>query len=285
MINRFVKAIISILFLAGYKCYSAVCYITKKKSPSTLVVLTYHSITNNQRQKFIRQMEMLKRYHVVFPDTKIPLNAGRHYVAITFDDGFECIAQNALPELVKRDIPATLFIPTGYLGQRPGWITNLKSNIINESVMNAEQLQSLPTNFIRIGSHSVTHRFLTHLDEAEAMQELVGSKVCLENLLSREITSLSLPYGAYDSTLLDLAKRAGYTRIFSSWPIFPPAMLDGFLLGRIPASPDETALEFRLKMMGAYQWLPVGISLKRKVCSVLRINNVAGYPSEKKTWG
>ena len=257
----------------------------RKTSPVNLVVLTYHSIRGDQRQGFVRQMAILKRYHLVFADTEEPLNAGGHHVAITFDDGFENFAENALSELVEHGIPAMLFIPTGYLGQKPGWISNQRNTFTNESVMRPEQLQTLPEDVIRIGSHSVTHRFLTLMDEAEVMQELIGSKLCLENLLHRKITSLSLPYGAYDSTVLDLAKIAGYMRIFSSWPILPSSRSDSFLLGRIPVSPDDTALEFRLKIMGAYQWLPIGISLKRKVYDALRIHNVAGYPSENKTWG
>jgi peptidoglycan/xylan/chitin deacetylase (PgdA/CDA1 family) len=285
MINRLLKAIISIVFFVGYKFYSAIYYISKKKSPSTFVVLTYHAISNDQQHKFARQMEMLKNYHPIFPDTKTDLDAGRHYVAVTFDDGFENVVENALPELVKRNIPATLFIPTGYLGKKPGWIINLKNNKINEPVMNVVRLQSLQTDLIRIGSHSVNHRSLTQLHEEEAMLELVDSKMYLETLLHGKITSFSFPYGAYNNIVLELAKKAGYKNVFCSWPLFPPSMMNGFLIGRTPASPDETALEFRLKIMGAYQWLSIGISLKRKVYTVLRINNFTGYAFEKKTWG
>jgi len=285
MINRFVKLFISILFLAGYKCYCAVYHSIRKKSPATLVVLTYHAITSNQRLNFVRQMDMLKKYHLIFSDTRIDLNAGRHYVAVTFDDGFESVVENALPELVKRGIPATLFIPSGHLGQRPGWITNLNNTNFNESVMSPGRLQSIQSDLLKIGSHSVTHRSLTQLQEQETMKELVDSKMKLETLLHDKITSFSFPYGAYNTTVLKLAKKAGYTSVFCSWPIFPLSRMNGFLIGRTPASPDDTALEFRLKIMGAYQWLPVGISLKRKVYTVLKFNNFAGSPSAKRIWG
>ena len=270
------------MFLLGYKCYSTACHIFKKKSPSTLTILTYHSITSDQHQKFIRQMDMLKKYHPIFPGTKIEPNDGRHYVAVTFDDGFECIVENALPELIKRDIPAMFFIPTGYLGQKPGWITDLNNKNINEPVMSPGRLQSLQTELIKIGSHSITHRSLTQLQEQETMKELVDSKMKLETLLHNKITSFSFPYGAYNSTVLEMVKKAGYTSVFCSWPIFSLSKTNGFLIGRTPASPDDTALEFRLKIMGAYQWLPVGISLKRQVYTVLRFNNFAGSPSSKR---
>lgn len=284
MINRLLKIFISVLFLISYRCYLLIRSLINKNSPSTLVILTYHSISDTQRQNFIRQINMLRRYHTIFPDAEIPLDTGRHFVALTFDDGFECVVEKAIPELLKRNIPATLFIPTGYLGQRPGWITNQESNTINESVMTPEQLLSLPTDFIQIGSHTARHRFLTLLNEEEALAELVDSKKCLEELLHSQIACLSLPYGAYNNNVLALAKRAGYLKVFCSWPLSPLSGSDGFLLGRITASPDDWGLEFWLKIMGAYQWLLLGISMKRKVYNLLKINTSNNYRCKDEMW-
>jgi len=283
MSKRLVKMFISIIFLAGYTCYQAVCHALRKKISPVLIVLNYHSINRNQRKRFARQMNILKRYHLVFSDTDIQMNSLRHFVAITFDDGFVSVVENALPELINYNIPATIFIPTGYMGQRPGWPTFQNTDLTNESVMGPEQLQSLPKDCIRIGSHSISHRFLTLLDKDDAMHELVGSKSYLENLLNRRISTLSLPYGAYDSTVLELASSSGYRRVFGSWPMYPLSRPENFFVGRIPVGPDDWALEFRLKIMGAYQWLPIGILLKRKVYKALKISYFAGYPSKQKT--
>ena len=50
-------------------------------------------------------------------------------VAITFDDGCEEFIRCAVPELVARNIPATIFITTGYSGERFWWdeVSNLMS--------------------------------------------------------------------------------------------------------------------------------------------------------------
>lgn len=270
MTNRVAKAIISVIFLAGYTCYSAICRALGKRPLSTLSVLTYHSITRDHLPRFVRQMDMLQKYHPVFPDETIDLTTGQHYAAVTFDDGFDCVVENALPELIKRNIPATLFIPSGYLGQRPGWIENQNNNNYSEPVMTIQRLQSFNTALIKIGSHSVHHRSLTQLQEEEALKELADSKKHLESLLKIKITSFSFPYGAYNDTTLKLAEHTGYAHVFCSWPIFPPSKINGFLIGRTPASPDDTALEFRLKLMGAYQWLPIGITMKRHLLKVLK---------------
>ncbi len=42
-------------------------------------------------------------------------------VSITFDDGCEDFVRHAVPELVSRNIPATIFIATGYAGKRFWW--------------------------------------------------------------------------------------------------------------------------------------------------------------------
>ena len=44
----------------------------------------------------------------------------RRCVAVTFDDGCDHFAANAVPDLMKKEIPATVFVTTGYSGQ-PFW--------------------------------------------------------------------------------------------------------------------------------------------------------------------
>ena len=50
----------------------------------------------------------------------VELNAGGHYVAVTFDDGFENFVGEALPELVKRKVPAAMFVIVGALDKSFG---------------------------------------------------------------------------------------------------------------------------------------------------------------------
>ncbi|MFY9397394.1 MAG: polysaccharide deacetylase family protein, partial [Desulfomonilia bacterium] len=185
------------------------------------------------------------------------------------------LIDNALPELEKRAIPAMLFIPTGSLGKKPGWITNAKNRNIDETVMSASQVRSIWSRLVRIGSHGVTHRDLTRLTREEAMQELRDSREHLEELLGERVGSFAFPFGRYDKSVLDLAGRAGYGKVFCSWPQYPPYKAGGFLLGRVDTSPDDWDLEFRLKIMGAYRWLPVGIRFKRYVYGLFKVNEPA----------
>jgi len=116
---------------------------------------------------------------------------------------------------------------------------------------------------VAIGSHTVTHPELPCLDEKEARRELCQSREELRAILDKDINLLSFPHGTYNQKLLELSQQTGYTRVFSS----EPAFLDpqGYLAGRIDVQPTDWRIEFRLKLLGAYSWLPFAFPLKRKM--------------------
>jgi peptidoglycan/xylan/chitin deacetylase (PgdA/CDA1 family) len=121
-----------------------------------------------------------------------------------------------------------------------------------------------------IGSHSVTHRRLTELSPSEALAELTKSRQVLEKILERNVESFALPYGACNPDVLRLAAEAGYQRVFLSEPVNSRGGAAGFVYGRIAVSPTDWVMEYRLKILGAYRWLPMGIATKRRILNVLR---------------
>jgi len=107
-------------------------------------VLFYHGIPGPQRALFAAHMDALLRVaHPVKSDFNGPLESGIHYVAVTFDDAFESVVDYALPELEKRGIPCTVFVPTVYCGKHPGWITDETHEAYSEIVMSSEQIVQL----------------------------------------------------------------------------------------------------------------------------------------------
>lgn len=116
------------------------------------VVLIYHRIAQPQAdpwnisvspRNFADHMEILRRFAVprTFGDFAGRLNAGdpEPGVAVTFDDGY---ADNllALPILEAQDVPATIFVVSGAVGNPPAFWWDLLTRIFLETPRLPQQL-------------------------------------------------------------------------------------------------------------------------------------------------
>ena len=117
MLKRSIKLLVSLLFFAACSIAAVVRRVMRRAPTPNVLVLYYHAVPSEQRLNFARQLDMLLRWATpIAADFKsIPAN-GTRYAAVTFDDGLQSFAHNALPELEKRNIPASLFVVAGKLG-------------------------------------------------------------------------------------------------------------------------------------------------------------------------
>jgi peptidoglycan/xylan/chitin deacetylase (PgdA/CDA1 family) len=262
MFKRILKLAISTWFFTVALLVALLRRLGGKSPQALCVVLYYHSVPLESRCKFARQMDTLVRWTKPVPaDSRAPLSPGISYSAVTFDDGFESFLQNASPELEKREIPSTVFVVTGSLGRLTNW------EGYPEKIMSRDQLLQLPSRLVTIGSHTVTHPALPNVSEEVAMYELSESREQLEESLQRKITLFSFPYGAFNEGLVKCCKEAGYERVFTTLPFPAFADLCEFATGRVCVEPTDWRIEFLLKLFGAYRWLPLAFSLKRKLLS------------------
>lgn len=233
-----------------------------KKIPACGVTLYYHAIQTEDRIAFARQMDAVLRQCTPVSLACIPrLLAGRRYVAIAFDDGFENVVVNAIPELVKRNIPATLFVTANALGKLAEWWPG-QSVERYQRIITEEELRQLPDPLVTIGSHTMTHPFLTQVDRADAERELRESRSRLEQILEQEVTLFSFPYGDFNDAVVEWCREIGYQRVFTSLPRSALREND-YVNGRVAADPSDWPLEFYLKLSGAYNWAPYASSAKR----------------------
>lgn len=260
MFKRILKLAISMAFFTAAFLKVLSLRLAGKSPEALCVVLYYHSVPVNSRNKFARQMDTLLRWtRPISADSKCSLTTGMMYSVVTFDDGFESFLENALPELEEREIPSTVFVVAGNLGRATDW------EGYPEKIMSREQLLQLPSRLVTIGSHTLTHPVLPNVPEEVAMSELAESRKQLEESLQRRITLFSFPYGAFNNELVKCCKAAGYERIFTTLPFAAFADPDQFVTGRVCVEPTDWQIEFLLKLFGAYRWLPLAFSLKRKL--------------------
>ncbi|MBS0284974.1 MAG: polysaccharide deacetylase family protein [Proteobacteria bacterium] len=244
---------------------------TRRLRPSRprLTILYYHAVPAADAALFDRHMAWLAANANIVPaDHEGPLDPRRLNVAVTFDDAFQSVMDHALPALRKHNIPTTIFVPTGWLGQTPGWQMETDADRA-ERVMDAAALRSLPKELFRFGSHTVSHPRLSRLDRAGRLRELRDSRAALEELFGGPIDTLAFPYGDHDDPTLDDAKAAGYRFVYSILPEDVPPAGGGLLRGRTAVDAHDPMDLFRLKAEGAFAWLPVAIRVKRMVRGAL----------------
>jgi peptidoglycan/xylan/chitin deacetylase (PgdA/CDA1 family) len=228
-----------------------------KESKRRCVILYYHSVAPAERKLFARQLDVLLRHAMPISVGYSAVLPNGQCVGVTFDDAFENFVTTALPELKERRIPVTVFVITQALGRAFGPAGN------SERVMSAQQLMALPQDLVTIGSHTETHPMLTQIADEGSRREIVESRNQLEELLHRKITLFSFPFGDFSESLCHVCREAGYQRIFTTLPLFALAEPDEFIVGRVRVDPTDWPLEFRLKLAGAYRWLPMAFRLKR----------------------
>lgn len=262
--KRFIKLVVSsIVFLID--CF--INWILKlfNKTRATCVILYYHAVYPEEKKAFAQQMDDLLRWTKPIAINEIGLlKPGGRYCAVTFDDGFECVREHALPVLAKRNIPAALFVPSGCLGQPPPWLDERYIDHKNV-VMTEKQLNSLDKKLVLIGSHGRTHQNLLQISPDEARKEIIQSKKELGDILNTPIETISFPHGDFNQTHIDIAIQEGYRQAYSILPELIYAASAGFVRGRIKVDPSDWRMEFRLKLLGAYRWLPAAFALKRKI--------------------
>ena len=254
--KRAIKLGIALCFYCGSRLRRGLQIMLGREPAGTCVVLYYHAVPAHLRGRFAKQMDVLTRCATpIRADHQEALAPGRHHVVITFHDAFVSVKDNAVPELMKRKIPSTIFVPTGYLGQHPGWIKDETHSDFGETVLDANGLKSLDREYVLLESHTVHHPSLPKLDESEAREELVKSKVELESILERSVDLLAFPYGDYNDKIVDWSKQAGYQRVFAIQPNVAFSNPKEFVTGSCSVSPGDWNLEFKMKLMGAYSWL------------------------------
>ena len=128
-------------------------------------------------------------------------------VLITFDDGFADFYTDALPILEENGFPATMYIPTGLVGNADHWL-NQQSQ---KPTMSWSQIIEIDKAGIECGSHSLTHPQLDTLAPARARSEISDSKHILEDHLGHTAPSFSYPHGYYNTAVRELVQSAGYS--------------------------------------------------------------------------
>jgi len=187
-------------------------------------ILIYHSMaphtpTQSPLQKyydvapeaFIRQMEYLKNenYTVIDLDSlvgalKRNIRLPPKSVVLTFDDGWRSQYSYAFPVLKKYGFTATFFIYTDVID--------------HNYFLTWDQVRLMRNSGMTIGGHTKSHPYLPDIhDSAQLREEIIGSKLIIEDQIRAKINLFAYPFGHYRDEVIGIVKEAGYTAARSTY--------------------------------------------------------------------
>jgi peptidoglycan/xylan/chitin deacetylase (PgdA/CDA1 family) len=126
---------------------------------------------------------------------------------ITFDDGDKSIYRYAFPILKKYGVRAVVFLIVDYIGKDDYWDMALIGG--RSPHLSWDEIHEMREWGIEFGSHTMSHRNLTKLPQAEVEYELRESKRTLEQRLGH-VDCLSYPFNRANCDVVRQVQRAGY---------------------------------------------------------------------------
>lgn len=168
-----------------------------------LPILTYHSLDETgspvsvSPAMFRRHLAALERAGYTVLPLGEALERDERVVALTFDDGYAAVYEQALPLLASYGWRATVFAVSDYVGRDNAW-PGQPPFVPPGRLLSWEALRELVSLGWEVGAHSRTHPDLTALGDDALADEILGGKARLEDQLGREVKVFAYPYGSED---------------------------------------------------------------------------------------
>jgi peptidoglycan/xylan/chitin deacetylase (PgdA/CDA1 family) len=179
---------------------------------------TYHSVPGNIKKglhnvsprEFERQIAwMQKKFRIVTVDEYFSESKSKGLACITFDDGYESIFAHALPILIKKNLPSTVFINGCTLEKKAFWRDKVRYLINNQLVeqfidflpqTNKDNWGFSPDNFYRQSkSPGINSKELDHFIDAFLLEigsgEKPNSRIYCAHLKNQLIDHPLVSYG------------------------------------------------------------------------------------------
>jgi peptidoglycan/xylan/chitin deacetylase (PgdA/CDA1 family) len=268
-VSSYNKIVDLVLILSGI--YSS---ILLKIRPG-IRILMYHRISKMHKydqlcvdpELFDMQMAFLnENYNVISIEQAIEkLSTGKYSgneVVITFDDGYMDNYMQALPILEKYDFPASIYITTEFTDQ-------VKSHPrYNEAALSLHlswtNVCELLNHNITIGAHTVSHPYLQQISPDDCKNEILNSKLEIENKINRNVDVFCYPSGDYAERELSFIKESGFMAALTVSPGVNRKSTSLLELKRTEVTNKDNSKYFFKKLSGAFDPLHLILDIKRK---------------------
>ena len=232
----------------------------KRRVRGGVVILAYHNVLPDDEpltgahgahirlRDFRWQMDLVQEHCQVVPLDSVldaPADPGTYRASITFDDAYVGTLREALPELVRRNLPATVFVPSGLVGKGGFWWDELgvsgwegervplvklagKTKAIRSWAAESgiqvrpqgpSQVAADEDEIVRAGAlpgitfgvHTVDHVTLAELSENTIAHQLGECRRWLDSRRLPLSQFVSYPYGLTSESVEAVARDAGFS--------------------------------------------------------------------------
>lgn len=237
-------------------------------------ILMYHSVSNDHEigiapyyrvttspGRFREQMRYLHDHQ--FEVIGLPLALSRltadlpltaRSVVITFDDGLDDFRTHAWPVLSSFGFTATMFLPTGYIGQT-------SRSFKGRRCLTWTHVRCLHREGVSFGAHTVNHPVLYGMSWVDIRFELQDSRKRVEDELGSPVQSFAYPYAfpqedrRFVTRLRGELLACGYSDAATTVVGREQKGGHPLSLRRLPINDRDDHRLFVSKLHGAYDWV------------------------------
>ncbi len=191
----------------------------KSPEPRNIPILCMHDLGPNAQNDYSIKTADLEKYLQWLEDEGFETVTVRDVIAylggelelperpivLSFDDNWKSALTIAGPALEKHGFVGVAFVISSSVGA-------------NERKLTWDDCKTLAAAGWEVGSHSKTHENLTYVKPGQSPdsirdmveEQIRDSKEAIEKNTGLEVTSIALPYGNYDTSVLETIRDAGY---------------------------------------------------------------------------
>jgi len=187
----------------------------------------------------------------------------RTWVVLTFDDGNYSDHRHALPVLARHGFHATFFVCGYRIDARDG--------------LSRAALKEMHHAGMHIGSHAMTHRFLTTLSARDEEDELARSRQLLEDIVSAPVDHFAPPGGRWSNRTAETLRRLSYRAVSTSKFGYNDSSKAAFAYRRIPIVATTSLQRFDTIVAGSPWRLLPSYARAGTIAAVRRALGDAAY--------
>jgi peptidoglycan/xylan/chitin deacetylase (PgdA/CDA1 family) len=225
--------------------------VVSRRTAGDAVILCYHRIGEGRREIDVPRGRFLEHIEVLANQTRVAtldeaVSGSHGGVVLTFDDGFRDFYDIVLPLLVSREIPATLYLATGFVDAG-----SPSDGIGPDGALTWGMLEeAVSTGLVTVGSHTHGHVDLSRASEQQADDEMRRSKHLIEDRLGRACDHFAYPWGKSSPVAERVAADLFTTAALDAWRTNRQGRIEPLRLGRTPVFRSDSGFFFKAKTRG-----------------------------------